>query len=480
MNSLSSAPNRVLQLAFAAFAIAPLTAADWPQFRGPNSAGISDDVNLPVDFGPEKNVVWKTALPPGHSSPAVAGDKIFVTAIESEKLFTIALDRATGRILWRREATRPRKQVIERPANSPVSGSPASDGRNVYVFFQDFGLLGYGPDGNELWRMPLGPFNNPFGHGASPILTGNTLVMVCDQDEGSFLLALDKKNGRVLWRTERPHAQRGYATPVLYRPKNGAQQIVVAGSYRLSGYDLETGKEIWWIRRLPWQIKPTPVIDKDVIYFATYSGESEPGEQENVPAFSEALAKLDLNKDGKLSKDEITDPRAKARFEEYLDLDDSGFLEERDWNQFRERRLGENALRAYRLGGTGDITESNFLWKQSKTLPNVPSPLVYKGVLYTLKEGGILTSFNLETGAILKQARIAGALDDYYASPVAADGKIYTASEGGKLAVLQAGAQWEILRLNDMNDGIKATPAFADGKLYIRTYSALYCFAARN
>jgi outer membrane protein assembly factor BamB len=455
-------------------------AADWPQFRGPNARGVADETNLPVEFGPDKNVVWKTPVPPGHSSPAIAGDKIFLTAIDNEKLFTIALDRGSGRILWRREASRPRKQVIERPANSPSSASPVTDGRNVYVFFQDFGLLAYGPDGNDLWRMPLGPFNNPFGHGASPILAGDTLLMNVDQDIGSFLLALDKKSGRVLWRTERPHAQRGYATPVLHQAEDGTQQVIVAGSYRLSGYDLKTGKEIWWIRRLPWQIKPTPVVANNVLYFVTWSGESEPGEQEAVPPFEEALAKLDGNKDSKLSENEIADPRAKARFKEYLDLDDTGYLEERDWNQFRDRRLGENALRAYRLGGKGDLTERNFLWKQSRSLPNVPSPLFYRGVLYTLKEGGILTSYNPETGAILKQARIQGALADYYASPIAADGKLYTIGEDGNAAVIQAGAQWEVLQLNDMNDGCKATPAFVDGKLYIRTYGMLYCFAKKD
>src|SRR5437764_1394170 len=193
--------------------IALLLFADWPQFRGPNASGVSDETNLPIEFGPDKNVVWKTALPPGNSSPAIAGDKIFLTAVEQEKLFTIALDRATGRILWHREAPRPRKQVIERPANGPVSGTPATDGRNVYSFFQDFGLLAYGPDGNELWRIPLGPFLNPFGHGASPILTGNMLLMNCDQDVNSFLLAVEKNTGRVIWRTPRPLAQRGYSTP---------------------------------------------------------------------------------------------------------------------------------------------------------------------------------------------------------------------------------------------------------------------------
>jgi len=328
--------------------------------------------------------------------------------------------------------------------------------------------------------MPLGPVKNPFGHGASPILAGDTLLMNVDQDTDSFLIAVEKNSGRVLWRKDRPFAQRGYATPVLYRDPGGIWQIIVAGSYRLSGYDVQTGKEIWWIRGLPWQIKPTPVISGNEIYFVTYSGESDPGQQEVVPSFADALSRLDRNKDGKISKDEITDPAAKSRFDEYLDLDRTGYLEERDWQQYRERRVGENGLRAYRLGDTGDLTETNQLWKNARSLPNVPSPLVYRGVLYTLKEGGILTSFNMRTGEILKQARLQDAPGDYYASPIAADGKIYTVSEEGKAVVIQAGDPWQVLRVNDMGDGSRSTPAIADSRLFVRTYGMLYCFAQKD
>ncbi len=462
------------------FVLAFLIQSDWPQFRGPNASGVSEATNLPVSFGPGENVVWKTPVPMGNSSPVVAGDKVYLTGFEKERLLTVAVDRLTGRVLWQREAPRPRKQVIERPSNGPASASPVSDGENAYVFFQDFGLLAYGPDGKELWRMPLGPFNNPFGHGASPILAGNTLLMNIDQDTGSYLLAVEKNSGRILWRSERPLAQRGYATPVLYRDPGGTLQVLVAGSYRLSGYDVRSGKEIWWIRRLPWQIKPTPVVSGNEVYFVTYSGESDPGAQENVPSFGEALAKLDLNKDGKLSKDEIADPDVKSRFDEYLDLDDTGYIEERDWKQYQERRLGENGLRAYRLGGKGDLTETHLLWKNPRSLPNVPSPLVYRGVLYTLKEGGILTSFDLRSGEIVKQARLQDALGDYYASPVAADGKLYVVSEEGKATVIQAGSQWLALKVNDLGVGCKGTPAIADGKLYIRTYETLYCFAKKE
>jgi outer membrane protein assembly factor BamB len=448
--------------------------ADWPQFRGRNAAGVADATNLPVQVGPEKNVVWKTALPPGWSSPAVAAGRIFLTAVENDKLLTIALDRENGRILWRREAPRPRRQEMQE-TNSPAAATPASDGERVYVFFADYGLLAYDADGRELWTLPLGPFNNPFGHGASPILAGDLVLQVCDQDAGSFLIAVDKKTGRVRWNTPRRHAQRGYATPVLLQRGSGLQ-VLVAGSYQLDAYDVRTGKPIWWVTGFPWQIKPTPALGEDSVYLVTYSGESDPGQQERVPSFAEALATLDKDKNGKLSKDEIVDERARNRFDEYLDLDDTGFLEERDWAQFQRRRAGTNSLWAFRTGGEGDMTDKSFLWKNAKSLPNVPSPLLYQGVLYTLKEGGILTSYDPKTGEVLKQARLEGALGAYYASPVAADGKLYALSEEGKLAVVRAAPQWELLAVNPLDDGSKSTPAIVGDRLYVRTYSALYCF----
>jgi len=145
-------------------------AADWPRFRGPNGTGVAETAGLPVEFSFQKDMLWKTALPPGYSSPALSGNRIFVTAFEGEKLFTMSLNLETGKIEWQREAPRARRTKSQ-GANTPVSPSPATDGRNVYVFFEDFGLVSYGPDGSERWRQPLGPFNNPYGMAASPILS---------------------------------------------------------------------------------------------------------------------------------------------------------------------------------------------------------------------------------------------------------------------------------------------------------------------
>ena len=159
-------------------------------------------------------------MPPGFSSPVLVGDHIYLTAVDNEKLFTICLDRATGKINWRREIPRTRTGELHK-ANGPASPSPTSDGKNVFIFFYDFGLVSYGPDGNELWRMPLGPFNNPFGLGSSPVLVDNTLLISCDQESGSFFLAVDKNTGKMRWRVERPEFTRGFSTPVIYRPPDG-------------------------------------------------------------------------------------------------------------------------------------------------------------------------------------------------------------------------------------------------------------------
>src|SRR5438445_855648 len=208
-----------------------LSGADWPQFRGVNSSGVSDATNLPLEFGPARNVIWKTALPAGHSSPVLTKDRIFLTAFDASKLYVITLDRESGKILWRREVPRPRKQELNKN-NSPASPSVATDGKNTYAFFTDFGLVSHGPDGEERWRVPLGPFNNPFGLAASPVLANGKVIQVCDSETASFAIAVDQKSGRTVWRVERPAMTRGFSTPVLYQPKGGAMQVLVAATHR--------------------------------------------------------------------------------------------------------------------------------------------------------------------------------------------------------------------------------------------------------
>ncbi|MFN7923744.1 MAG: PQQ-binding-like beta-propeller repeat protein [Bryobacteraceae bacterium] len=463
------------------FVLASLALAadhDWPTFHGINSSGVAPDTGLPVEFGPDKNLVWKTELPAGHSSPVLVGNRIYLTGYDKEGLYTFALDRATGRILWRRQAPRPRVEKLHN-SNSPASPSAASDGKNVFVFFTDFGVLSYGPDGNERWRMALGPFNNPMGQGATPVLAGKTLLVPCDQEAGSFFVALDKDTGKVKWRVERPDFTRGFSTPILYKPKDGPLQALLAGSYKLVAYEVETGKEAWWVGGLTWQLKPTPVMDEEKIYVLGWAGEADPGQQEVIPEFREALDKFDADKDGKLQKSELAaDKKLEKSFGD-LDLDGDGALGPRDWKMYQAKRQVVNGVNAFKLGGKGDMTGKSEVWKYEKSLPNVPSPLLYQGVVYLCKDGGILTALDAKTGKVLKQGRITGAPGNYFTSPVAADGKIFTISEEGKVAVIKPGAEWEVIRINDLNTPTHATPAIADNGLYIRTDDALYRFAAK-
>lgn len=452
-----------------------ICAADWPQFRGPNSAGVSNDTGLPAKLSPTDNVVWKTPLPPGHSSPILTGDRIFVTAIDQEKLFVIALDRGTGKIVWRREVPRPRSQKMHL-MNDPASPSPVSDGKNVYAFFTDFGLISYGFDGNERWRLALGPFNNPFGMGASPVLAGDILVQNCDSETGSFIAGIDVKTGKLKWRTERPESTRGFSTPLIWTSPEGMQQALVPGTGQLTAYAVKTGVPVWWVRGLTWQLKPTPVMQGDVIYVLGWAGGSDTGQQEELPDFAWLKNKFDANGDGKVSLEEITDPKLKNE----IDLDTDGFVNESEWKFYRAKRLSQNSLMAVKLGGQGDMTEKNRLWMYAKSLPNAPSPLLYEGVIYLMKEGGILTTVDPANGAPLKQMRLRNAIDEFYSSPTGADGKVYTVSRNGHVTVLKAGREPEILETGDMEDECFASPAAVDGKIYVRTKTALYCFASKK
>ena len=176
---------------------------------------------------------------------------------------------------------------------------------------------------------------------------------------------------------------------------------------------------------------------------------------------------------------EAGDPRLHRQFRD-LDLNDDGLIDERDWNFYRARKSARNRLLAIRHGGSGDVTNTNVIWDMQKFLPNAPSPLIYQGILYMVKDGGILTALDPKTGKILKQGRLAGALGTYYASPVGAAGKVFLLSQEGKLTVIKAGSDREILAVNNLDDDAYATPAIVDNKLYVRTRGMLYCFSDKE
>jgi outer membrane protein assembly factor BamB len=415
---------------------------------------------------------WRSPVPEGKSSPVIAADRIFLTAATGEELVTLALARDTGKLLWRQSVRAPKREaqhtLNHRAAPTPVAG----DGR-VFSFFADFGLVAYDFQGKPLWQLPLGPFNSQHGVVASPVYADGKVILVCDQDTGAFLIAVDAATGKVAWKTER-EVINGYSTPIIYRPVRGPAQIIAPGSYRLTAYSADTGREVWFVGGLTCQPKSAPVISGDILYFNGWTTGNDDGQQVELPPFAEVAAKADADRDGRLAQAELPPPWQPTGTWRAIDLDRDGFLNEREWSFFRTRRASRNGILAIRLGGTGDVTATHVLWRYTKSLPDVSSPLVYNGVVYLFRSGGIATTLDAETGKVRKQARLTGALEDYYSSPVGGDGKVYIASEHGKVVVLRASGDWEILAINDFDSPIYATPALHTGRLYIRTQDALH------
>ncbi len=465
------------QLLLAAVLTAAAAAAphdEWSRFRGPNGSGISTANDLPVEFGPEKNLVWKLDLPQGHSSPILHRDRIYMTGFRDKDLLTFAVS-ASGTLLWETTLT----GLATPPAdkrNNAASPSPAVDDTGVYVFFHDFGLIAYDLGGREQWRMPLGPFINVYGMGASPIIAGDLVILAADQSIDSYILAVDKKTGRQRWKTMRPEAKSGHSTPILWTNAEGTQEILLPGSFLLTSYDPATGAKKWWVRGLSFEMKSVPVIDGGTLYINGYgSTENEPGQEVKAGETADVFAAGDANKDGKLDKAEVPNDHARGWLG-FMDLDKDGALSPNEWDYYRAALASRNGLLAIRLGGSGDMTEKNVQWQYHRSVPQLPSPLLYRGLLYMVNDGGIVTTLNPETGAVVKQGRIPGAIDRYYASPIAGDGKVYMTSEKGKIAVLRPDGNLEPVAVNDIGEDCYATPALADGRIYVRSRNTLFAF----
>jgi len=452
---------------------------DWSRFRGPNGSGISSATGVPTDFGPQKNLVWRLPLPPGHSSPILHGAHVYLTAFRGDALVTLAIDRVQGRIIWERGAPQVKTKVIDK-RNNPASPSPAVEDNAIYVFFPDYGLIAYGASGNERWKMPLGPFTNIYGMGASPVIVGDLVVLACDQSIGSYVMGVNKRTGVVQWKVERPEAKSGHSTPIVWRGADGRDQIVIAGSFLLTSYDASTGRKLWWVGGLSFEMKSTPVIGGDTIYVNGYGAPiNDPGNKIRVPPADEVWKTADADGNGLLSKAEF--PKLTPAFWfEVADLDVSGSLSQDEWAYYRAAIDSENGMLAIRLGGSGDMSDTAVRWKYQRSVPQLPSPLLYGGILYMVNDNGIVTMLDPNTGALIKQGRLTGAPGPVFASPIAADGNVFFTTEAGAVVVVAPDRDLTVKMVNDLGEDTYATPAFADGRLYVRTTQALYAFGAAS
>lgn len=464
-------------LALALLVAEPATAAaplNWPQFRGPQGAGLAADAHPPEKIGPADNVLWHV-MPWSPSSPCVWGERIFLTTFNDGQLEVRCHDAADGKLQWARSLKPEGIEEHHRLDGSPAASTPATDGHHVVSNFGSFGLICHDFEGKELWRYPLpvAESGGRFGTGTSPILVGRHVLLNRDQYQYSSLLAVDVGTGKKIWETPRPDSTGSFDTPAYWR--NGdADEIVLAGSAKLKGYALATGVERWVIEGVTGTVCPTPVVGEGMLFFGAWS----PGQADSPrQPWEKFLEAHDKNKDGVVEIDEIDEKRR-----DYLrafDRNRDGKITPEDWERIKTGDArAENLLLAIKPGGTGDISESHVAWKYRKALPYVPSPLYYEGRIYLVKDGGLMSSLDAKTGeAFYAQERIGGANGNYYASPVAADGRIYVASLPGKLSVIKAGgAKPQVLHQVDFGARILATPALVGDRVYLRTQTELWAF----
>ncbi|MEO7649118.1 MAG: PQQ-binding-like beta-propeller repeat protein, partial [Bryobacteraceae bacterium] len=492
--------HRLLAAALMLFLARPAStrAEDWPQFRGPNSSGIATAAKpLPVTFSATKNVRWSADVGDGVGAASVAAGRVFVSGMTgSETVSLFAFDAATGKKLWQRDWKTGHLAEITKP-NSFASTTPAADAEHVYFYFSTLGLMAMDArSGRDVWQQKL---PTPFivfkwGPGMSPVLYRDMVLFVQDDDMNPALYAFDKVTGKQRWKDDRIDQAVNYSHPIACRA-GGREDIVVAGTGMLIGYDPDSGRRRWYAKTLLRNIKTTPVCVDGVIYISVQSG----------GIANQWLASVDQaktgNNDGKVTKAEmqaflgdqlIPEAFFKRTFDRG-DLNKDGVLEGREidiafmppdnFAGANFTAMGEKAAAEYILavrgGGQGDVTSSHLLWKHAtKHTDHIVSPFVSDGRMLLVKGGGISTVFDTKTGKPLRSPQRIDNISDYFASPVSGDGKIYIAGENGVVVVLKNSRDYEVLAKNDMGDSITATPAIADGSLFFRTRTKVLAVTA--
>jgi outer membrane protein assembly factor BamB len=309
------------------------------------------------------------------------------------------------------------------------------------------------------------------------LIVGDRIILCQDHDLGSFLMAIDKNSGKVIWKTDRSEFPRNYCSPILW-DNAGKMQIVIAATLRIVGYDLESGKEAWTVRGISRMVSCSPTIGDDGnLYVAGWAAGGDDGERISADPY-ESVAYKDTDKSGTLEESELKEGPIHQRFSQ-VDRNKDGKITPAEYEYFRSLFAdGKNLILSIKPGAKGEATDTHVVWRHARLVPFCASPLYVNGLIFTVKDGGVLQCLNAKTGKSLKQLRLE-ASDSYYASPVSGDGKIYLSDEVGRVTVISATDKAEVLHTADFKEDVYATPALVDGKIYLRTAKALYCFGPK-
>jgi outer membrane protein assembly factor BamB len=409
-------------------------AADWPGWRGPTGQGQCAEKHLPLEWDAKKNVKWKAPLPDaGTSTPAVWGDKVFVTQAGDKTLWPpqgsnggvaigrkrslLCFDRANGKLLWQKDVIYGEKESTH-PTNPYCSASPAVDGERVVVSYGSAGMYCYDFSGKELWKVDAGKMEHIWGNASSPVLYGDLAILWCGPGENQTLLAVNKKTGEKVWEYKEPGGDSGpkkwlgsWSTPIIARVKD-ADQLLLSAPNVFKSFDPKTGKELWNCAGLT-----------NLVYTS--------------PLYADGIA-----------------------------VAMSGFH--------------GHAL-AVKLGGSGDITKDR-LWHHTKSNPQrIGSGVIAGGHIYMLPDSGTPQCIELKTGEELWSKQIdkrpgGGA----WGSMVHADGKLYVIDRSGTALVFAASPKYQLLATNPLREHTDSSPAISNGEIFIRTFKHLWCISDKK
>jgi outer membrane protein assembly factor BamB len=448
------------------FAAAPLFGQQWPQFRGPNANPVGLDPKLPEKWSKTENVEWSKPIPGrGYSSPVVVGNRVFLTTVitdgaskvpqtgvdfsndyaaELEKqglpeakiiellkardiempsevklhYFLYCLDLKTGSTVWKKEFYTGKPPGGRHRKNSFTSETPVSDGKSVFIYVGNLGLFAYDMDGNRKWSTILEsyPIYLDFGTGSSPALHGNQLFIVNDNEKKQFIASIDKRDGRMLWLTERNFGdpkgmtRSGWVTPFIWT-NSLRTEIVTIGPETAASYDL-SGKELWRLSGMGMLPIPSPFVYEGLLYLD--GGQTRP------------IWAIKPGASGDIS------PNAEGKASDFV------------------------------------------AWTEPRAGTYLPTPVAYDGGLYVLTDKGILSRFDAKTGKTSYKSRLDLDAGAFTSSPWAYNGKIYCLNEEGKTFVVAAGETFKLLHTNALDEMAQATPAIVGDRLLLRTETRLY------
>jgi outer membrane protein assembly factor BamB len=467
----------------------------WPQFRGNNSTGIAyQNAKPPTELG-EDNMLWKIETPTGHSSPVIWDNNIFISGCHDDenKLLVMCISRKKGEILWRDSIVVEEFEKVHAVGNTAQS-SPVTDGERVYFYFGSYGLLCYDLAGQLLWKKEFEIPQSMYGVASSPIINEDLLILCRDVGSEKVLYAFDKISGNIVWKTDLPERAEFYdsysshSTPVIWE-----NSIVLHRAQQVSAFIIDNG-EPDWIISLATNGNSAPVFSDDIMYFGAWTEVSESNRRWEAIDFEYMIDHYDGNNDGLIEKSEIPEdmiffdrpemrdlqnPFYLKNFTSWYDQNRDGYSNKEEWDSFVELYkdlVVDGGLFAIKPGIQKELTFENIVWKVNEDIPEVPSPILYNGLIYMCKNGGIITCMNAEDGEIIYKDRL-GAPGPYFASPIAANGYIYFPSLKGKITVIKAGPELEVIAQSDLDEDISSTPAIIGKSIYIRTSEHLIAFS---